>query len=168
MVKSVSYDVQFYTAETDDPGTAAMQIGVGTLTGPDGFGSEIVADTYAWMEYPKSKWRKTRIMERNTSAGVNASTPYSKQRIKGVANIREMFKAFGNIRYGSSTHYTWPVDYQGALNTNPAAEIPLYLIAQTLGGASGSAGANTLPNIWASVKLVYDVEFSNPVFPGNS
>lgn len=168
MVKNVTYDIQFYVTSDDGVAVDALQLGVGVVMGPTGFSSEIVADDYAWMEYPNSKWRKTRVIERNTTGLTSASTPMSKTRIKGSVNIREMFKAFGNIRYVSSVHTIWPTDYQGALNTAPNQEYPLYLIAQTLGGLAGSAGNPNLPDIWASVKLIFDVEFSNPVFPGNS
>lgn len=110
-------------------------------------------------------------MNRNTTmaSGLGSFQAPPGWRAKGYVNMYTMHKEFGGIDEDTPTNtFEWPKDYMGdPVNTQPSAEQYLVLFAGSL-PQDGAGSGVSLPYLYAAVRLVYYVEFSNMVYPSES
>jgi len=168
IVHGCRYNVRFYTSDTSAVTASANVIMAGTLVGPKNIDSAVTSDIHDFMEMPFTKDRQVRYFERSTNGSTNAITPYSSKNsvCKGYVSMKRLHKDYRGIDYDTAaTSYIWPQDYMGktgnlvGTGTAPAAEQFLALYAMGQPGPAGALGAVELPNIYATVKLTYYVEY---------
>lgn len=168
LVKGCSYSVEFYAASATAITTAAANVICGTVAGPEGVYSQF-ASIGDIMEYPKDKFLKVRTLSRNTGVTTSAASPYSLRSSKcsGYINMQQQYKMYRGIDFATSTvNAIWPQDFSAVISATPGAEIQLCCFAASQ--EQNDTALLVLPHLYANVRLVYDVEFYDPVYAGAS
>jgi len=171
MVHGCRYNVCFYVNDITANTASAMQIACGTLVGPEGIQSQITSTANDFMEYPSSKYKKMVRFTRSLNGATNAYTPMDSKRAvcKGYASTRQLWKDYRNITVNNpSNHWNYPSSYQASETVAPEAENYLVLYCRSLIGQSPTEGLQGCPQIIVAIKLVYYVEFFNPIYPAAS
>jgi len=171
-VRGVEYKILVRPSSDTGSTTAAMSQIVGVTAGPEGFSSANFTTLYDYMEYPKSKYHKSRITARNaTVESENAVYNGGARWFTGYISNRNLIRYYGAKGIAASTqagvNTVWPIDFQAASNADPFAENELVIWAASL-PQDGASTPIALPFMHAEIQLVYHVEFYAPVFPLSS
>lgn len=170
LVHGCKYKIDFYAATDSTTANAACNFLYGTVVGPEG-------QTADWatyediMEYPRTNLIKIRKGSRNTAVTPSAVTPFSSSgnaTCKGYVSMLKLYKEFRGVQLASGAQNAiWPTDFSATVSATPTQEELLTLWAGSLYQDAGISLV-TLPNLYATVQLVYYVEYYDPVFPSAS
>lgn len=174
-VHSVKYDIQVYPASTSAVSAAANNLFVGLVIGPSGIATQYTTGNDL-IEARSDPFCKIQFMTRSANGAGNSFTPIMNTygtkpvnkggRFTGRVFMRDIVKQWGLQDVTGTTQYTWPKDYFAKITTNPAALLQLVVIA--FSGYEASYVTLPLPELYAIVRMEYDIEFQNPLQPGES
>jgi len=169
LVRGCRWSVRLYGADDAAITAAGINIMGGVICGPEGVATEILGSSISdFMEYPADKkYMKVRYFARNTGM-TNAGFALGQSvRMSGYVNCKRLAKDYEFAGVTSSYgEAQWPTDYMTANGANPASPAlqVMTVFAQCLPQDSNATALNT-PALFAIVKMVYYVEFINPIFP---
>jgi len=168
IVRGCSYTIDIYAASDASLTTAAVNLTVGTVAAPEGMYANF-SNLTDLMEWPKDKNIKVRNVTRNNGMSLAATSPWASKRSRcaGYVNMYEQYKQWRGVDLSSAAaNFDWPQDYSAVVTATPACEVQLTCFAQSLN--SDDVAVLILPNLYANVRLVYDVEFYDPIYPSAS
>lgn len=173
IVRGVAYKIKIRPSSDTAATNVATNFILGVTCGPEGFSSQNFQDLKDYMEYPKSKYHKWQHSTREVNnpregAMYRGRTDY----MSGYVSNKKLLRYYGakgimGASVGGQTVYIYPNDYAAPTGTSPASINELCLWAASLpeDGNAFDGGEKYLPYMYADVRLVYYVEFWNPVFP---
>lgn len=160
------WTVRFYTSDTNATTVRSIQLLAGALQGPENQ-EATVSSLVDVMEYPKDGMQQFRRFTRNNTGITGFTSPSDSQStvIKGSMNTYKMHKYWLNRTPNTLIKFYWPDDWNSSVGFSPSYEYFLTLCVGSMTQGLSGIGVLPLPYVFAEVKLVYDVEFYNFVYP---